>query len=279
MLKTRVLTALMLLPAFLAAILWCPPPLWSVVCVVLAAVAGWEWGRLAGLGGVLRQIYPGLTALLVGIFIALSPGIPALLGMLIAATFFWCILAPLWLRQKWQLRSAGNLNILLGWALIVPATMVLAIFRGNGWSLLAILAIAWVADSAAYFSGKAFGRRKLAPQISPGKSWEGVWGASLAVSIYISIIPNKVLLFGFLPWAQGQGAQLVIWIGVALLLLAVSIVGDLLESLFKRQAGIKDSSNLLPGHGGILDRVDSLLALLPVAATVQLLSLLLTYTH
>lgn len=279
MLKTRILTVLLLLPVFLAAILWLPVSAWSLVCVLLSGLAAWEWARLAGLKGVLRQIYPGLTALLVAGFIALRPGVAPLLGMLIGATAFWCVLAPLWLRYKWQLRAAGNLNILLGWALIAPATMVLAVFRGNGWSLLAILAIAWVADSAAYFSGKAFGRRKLAPLISPGKSWEGVWGASLAVALYISIIPGKVLLFGFLPWAQSQGVQVLIWIVFALLLLAVSVVGDLLESLFKRQAGMKDSSNLLPGHGGILDRVDSLLALLPVAAAVQLLSVLLTYSH
>ena len=124
------------------------------------------------------------------------------------------------------------------------------------------MALVWLADTAAYFSGKTFGRRKLAPAISPGKSWEGVYGALVAVAIYAAILAQTELLQ---PWAL----PVWMWVVVAWALTAVSIVGDLLESWFKRQAGMKDSSQLLPGHGGVLDRIDSLIAVLAVAAALQ----------
>ncbi|MBY0445472.1 MAG: phosphatidate cytidylyltransferase, partial [Burkholderiales bacterium] len=149
-----------------------------------------------------------------------------------------------------------------------PAGLALIVLRTAGpWALLSVLAIAWVADSAAYFSGKAFGKHKLAPQISPGKSWEGVVGGSLGVLIYVYLLPKSL-------FTQGELLPLPYWLVIAIVLTAVSVMGDLLESLFKRQAGIKDSSQLLPGHGGVLDRVDSLLAILPVAAAIYLAFLL-----
>jgi phosphatidate cytidylyltransferase len=130
------------------------------------------------------------------------------------------------------------------------------------WLLLAAMALVWVADIAAYFTGRAFGKRKLAPAISPGKTWEGVAGAVVGVMIYGAVVLNFSPLAGNVPLA----APLLVLL--LLVLTAVSVMGDLFESLLKRQAGIKDSSNLLPGHGGVLDRIDALTSTLPLAALI-----------
>jgi phosphatidate cytidylyltransferase len=274
MLKQRIITALLLLPFVLAAIFILPSAgaagnfAWIAFCGLIMVTAAWEWQRLSGMQGLLAKAYPLLTALL---FILLNQLIYQpylLLGLMLGASLFWILLNPLWLSKKWTLATAGNLNVFLGWALILPAGLALIVLRTAGpWALLSVLAIAWVADSAAYFSGKAFGKHKLAPQISPGKSWEGVVGGVLGVLIYVYLLPKSL-------FAHGELLPLPYWLVIAIVLTAVSVMGDLLESLFKRQAGIKDSSQLLPGHGGVLDRVDSLLAILPVAATIYLASLL-----
>ena len=130
------------------------------------------------------------------------------------------------------------------------------------------MAIVWIADTAAYFTGRAFGRRKLAPEVSPGKTWEGVYGGLAAVAIYA---------LALVPLAAGAGfaganspLAVILWIAAALALAAISVVGDLCESLLKRQAGVKDSGRLFPGHGGVLDRIDALLAAMPPAALLAL---------
>ena len=274
MLKTRILTALLLLPLVLGAIFILPQAgpagalAWTAFCGLIMVAASWEWQRLSGMQGLLAKLYPLLTA---GLFAALSQLLYApfiLLGLRLGASVFWLLITPLWLSKKWHLPGAGNLNILLGWALLLPAGLSMLVLRTAGpWALLSVLAIAWVADSAAYFSGKAFGKHKLAPLISPGKSWEGVAGGALGVLAYVFFLPKQL-------FAAGELLPLPYWMLIAAVLTAVSVMGDLLESLFKRQAGIKDSSNLLPGHGGVLDRIDSLLAILPLAATIHLGSLL-----
>jgi phosphatidate cytidylyltransferase len=143
---------------------------------------------------------------------------------------------------------------------LMGATRLRALQQG-ALALLLVFGIAWVADIAAYFAGRRFGRHKLAPTISPGKTWEGVAGAVLGVTLYAGLLHGLgAPLFGHLPP--------VVLLPIVWLLTAVSILGDLLESLFKRQAGLKDSSQLLPGHGGVLDRIDSLLALVPVASAL-----------
>jgi phosphatidate cytidylyltransferase len=129
---------------------------------------------------------------------------------------------------------------------------------GN-WQIMAVMVLVWGADVGAYFSGKAFGKRKLAPKVSPGKSWEGVYGG-LALSLVITTIVGVMR-----EWTAGQ---LLIGLFGAALIVFVSVVGDLTESMFKRQSGIKDSSNLLPGHGGVLDRIDSLTAAVPIFAVL-----------
>jgi phosphatidate cytidylyltransferase len=270
MLKTRIITALLLLPIVLAAIFYLPQMgslgamAWVAFCGLIMVAASWEWQRLSGMQGWVAKIYPFLTAALFALLSQLIYSPSLLLGLMLGASLFWLFVTPCWLSKKWKLANAGNLNILLGWALLLPAGLALIVLRTAGpWALLAVLAIAWVADSAAYFSGKAFGKHKLAPSISPGKSWEGAVGGLLGVLVYTFFFP-KHLFF------HGELLSLSIWLAIAVVLTAVSVMGDLLESLFKRQIGIKDSSNLLPGHGGVLDRVDSLLAILPVAAAIYL---------
>ncbi|MDR3412106.1 MAG: phosphatidate cytidylyltransferase [Formivibrio sp.] len=274
MLKTRVLTALVLAICLLSAMFWLPESGWVLFCAVLMGAAAWEWCALAGLSNTLARGYPWMTA---GLFVVLSwLHLPfnVLLGVLVGACLFWLVVAPIWLATKWCLRSAGDLNFLLGWALLLPAGLALLLLRRNAWLLLAVLMIAWVADSTAYFTGKALGRHKLAPSISPGKTWEGVGGAVLGVAMYLWLLPKSLISFSDSGVAASMLLQHVVWIACGVLLTAVCVVGDLLESLFKRQAGMKDSSHLLPGHGGILDRIDSLLALLPVAAAIYLTYLL-----
>ena len=268
MLKTRVLTASIMLPVVLGALFYLPEYAWALFCALLIGLAAWEWQNLSGMHGLLSKCYPYLSSILFLLSVYFStPNF--VFGMMLAALLFWLVLVPCWLKAKWSLPLAGNLNAMLGWALLIPAGLAMIILRGNGWPLLLVMAIAWVADTFAYFSGKAFGRHKLAPSISPGKTWEGVVGGVLAVVCYFALIPKP---FALLPQlTQDRFGQIVLWGGVALLLTAVSVMGDLLESLFKRQSGIKDSSQLLPGHGGVLDRIDSLLAILPIAAAIYLL--------
>lgn len=270
MFKIRVLTALVLAASLLLAVLGLPENGWMLFCAVLMGVAAWEWTALAGLSGGMAKIYPAASGVLFALLAWCRLPVSVLFGVFIGACLFWCVLAPLWLRAKWSLRSGGPLNALLGWAVLFPAGLALLVLRGNGWPLLAVMMIAWLADSFAYFTGVAIGRHKLAPTISPGKSWEGVGGGLVAVVVYACFLPDLLALSAGHALPVLSLTQRAAWALSCVPLVAVSVVGDLLESLFKRQAGMKDSSNLLPGHGGVLDRVDSLLALLPVAAAISL---------
>jgi phosphatidate cytidylyltransferase len=174
----------------------------------------------------------------------------------LAAAIFWLALAPLCLARGWRLDGAAR--FVSGWLVVVPAWAAMLALRDRGpWWLLAALALSWVADIAAYFAGRAFGRHKLAPTVSPGKTWEGVVGAVIGVLVYAEI---AVKVTGI---DRPAGSA---FIAVILLAVALSIVGDLFESLAKRQAGVKDSGRLLPGHGGILDRIDSQTSALPLLA-------------
>lgn len=265
MLKTRVITALLLV-AGLALILFALPPLAAVLSFAfIAALAAWEWG------GLMRQDHPArvMYALVLLLFcwqftVAAPQLIPVMLGVSVA---FWIVVVPLWFRFKWTLAGNDFFGYLLGALVVLPtwAAMV-ALHAVSTWLMLAVMALVWVADVSAYFAGRAFGRHKLAPNISPGKTWEGVAGAVVGVLIYGGI----VLTFSPLGWLLRErlpfGVPLLLFLLV--LLTAVSVMGDLFESLLKRQAGIKDSSNLLPGHGGVLDRIDALTSTLPLAALI-----------
>jgi phosphatidate cytidylyltransferase len=253
MLKARVVTALILIAGLLGILFALPPSVVSLAFAIIAALAAWEWAGLMILPPGARIAY-GATVLGLCILLGVAgSGLSEALWLLSA--LFWLLLAPWWLRYRWQLTTNRTLAGLVGLLLTLPtwAAMVMLHQRGP-WVLIGVMALVWVADIAAYFSGRAFGRHKLAPSISPGKTWEGVAGACVGTLIYAAI----VLTENNFAWLPALPA--------VLLLTAVSVVGDLFESMAKREAGIKDSSNLLPGHGGVLDRIDSLTATLPLAA-------------
>ncbi len=270
MLKQRVLTALVLVAALLAALAWSPLAFAALITLALA-IAQAEWLKLAGwpFGRALVLALAAGAGLLV--VLARRPmwveqaGVP----LAILATIAWLAIGVVLVRsgREGGIRIPPVVSALLAFVLPVAAWCALMLFLGSGVVLLlSVLLIVWVADTAAYFAGRAFGRRKLAPHISPGKTWAGVWGAMLGVAL--------AALAGWmvLPGAPLYTSRLIAVFGVPLALamfsalVAVSIVGDLFESLLKRQAGAKDSGHLLPGHGGFYDRIDSMLALLPAAA-------------
>lgn len=259
----RTLTAAVLLAVFLA-VLFLLDRIWFAVLVGLVlAAAGHEWGKLARLTSVGATLYAAgvaaLYAVLAWAWQPLTPGDRPEAVTLVLASLFWLLLVPWWLKRG-LLRPASTLLVLAGFVVLVP-TGLAALSLPAGHLLLA-LGLVWIADTAAYLAGRAFGKRKLAPSISPGKTWEGVAGAAAASLIYaiICALPGAPL------GAYVQGAGWAAYLAVALLLCAVSIAGDLFESAVKRQAGAKDSGALLPGHGGVLDRIDSITATLPLAA-------------
>lgn len=270
MFKTRVLTALVLVPLFLGALFGLPEKGWGLFCAGVMTAAASEWRRLSGMSAHLAILFPLATALVFICLVYFPLPISWSLGVFVAASLFWLVIVPCWLAQKWLLQRAGNFNIFLGWTLLLPAGLAMLHLRGDGWLLLAVMMVAWVADTFAYFAGRLFGRHKLAPAISPGKTWEGAAGALLAVCVYSWLLPKPFAFFPGTFLAADAVTQKMVWVLGGALLMVVSVLGDLLESLFKRQIGLKDSGRLLPGHGGVLDRIDSLLAILPVAAALYL---------
>ncbi|MEO8305341.1 MAG: phosphatidate cytidylyltransferase [Betaproteobacteria bacterium] len=271
MLGTRILTAVILVPLVLAALFLLTPLGWGAVSLAVIGVAATEWADLAGYPRGPRILFVASTLLIGGLMLVpLATGGDGtwadvtVLAMCGASTFFWLAVAPVWLRYRWK--SASPLGMaLVGWIALIGAWVALGALQAHSpWLVLAAMAIVWIADTAAYFAGRAFGRHKLAPQVSPGKTWEGVYGAMAAVAIYaVALVPLAVA-------AGYSGAispiAVAVWVALALVLVALSVEGDLFESLLKRNAGVKDSGRLLPGHGGILDRIDALLAAMPAAA-------------
>ncbi|MCG9081685.1 phosphatidate cytidylyltransferase [Laribacter hongkongensis] len=262
MLRTRILTALVLLPLMIGALFFLPEPGWAAFAWLITAVGLWEWGRFFRFSASQHVLLTGGASILAG-WMWLTGWQPEAFVQ-VSVLVLWLAVAPLWLKFRWilQHKLAGAF---LGLWLLLPLWLALLEWRPSpqaAWQLLALMALVWVADTAAYFSGKAFGRHKLAPAVSPGKSWEGVYGALIAVGGYALLVRAS----GIFPFSS---APVWVWLVGAWLLTAVSIVGDLLESWFKRMAGMKDSSQLLPGHGGVLDRIDSLIAMLAVASAVR----------
>lgn len=252
MLKARVVTALCLVAGFLVVLFLLSPRAAGIVFAAVAALAAWEWAGLMRASPRGRVVYGALTFGLCLLFWTRPEDGFVLLWSL--GALFWIVFAPLWLKRK---RSAVCATV--GLVVILPAWAALvALHERSPTLLLAVMALVWVADSAAYFAGRAFGKHKLAPSISPGKTWEGVAGAAVGVLLYgVAVAP-------LLP--EVRHLDRIVLAGCLLLLVALSVVGDLFESLAKRQADLKDSSGLLPGHGGILDRIDSQTSTLPLVA-------------
>jgi phosphatidate cytidylyltransferase len=271
MLKTRILTAAVLIPAVLAALFLLRPMAWGIVTLAIMAVAAHEWARLVGFAKSSQWLFVAATlgigaALLFPTAAGFARGWPDALVLAVCgiAALFWVVLAPPWVIARWPTRARVPMAV-LGWVVLIGAWMALVELQARSpWLVLCAMAIVWIADTAAYFSGRAFGRRKLAPGVSPGKTWEGVYGAWVAVALYG---------LALVPYAGEAGLRLPVtalsiaaWVLFLVLLASVSVVGDLFESLLKRHAGVKDSGALLPGHGGVLDRTDALLAAMPIVA-------------
>jgi len=270
-LATRVATAAVLVPVVLVALFALPPLGWALATLALALVAAHEWARLARFGTVRHVAYVGgLGTLGLLVLVLARPvagqGWPAEVLYVACgiATLFWLAVALPWVIRRW--RTPSHLALALAGGVVLGGAWIalVELQARSPWLVLAAMAIVWIADTAAYFAGRAFGRRKLAPLVSPGKSWEGVWGGLAAVAVYAVAL---------VPFARAAGYDgtldapaVAAWIALALVLALLSVLGDLYESWLKRVAGVKDSGALLPGHGGVLDRVDALLAAMPPAA-------------
>lgn len=266
--RQRILTALVLLPLAVAAILYLPTPWLGGLVTVVLLLALWEWTSLLGISALSgRLAYLGANVAVMS-WLAWS----AWQGLALTVVFvgvLWWLLAFAWLGRIAFLatpsRSARALKLLAGSLAAVPAWSALLLLHGaepHGprWALAALAAV-WAADSFAYFAGSRWGRRKLAPSISPGKTWAGLWGGMFGC-VLLTLLAAPLLNVG---WLQLPALAL-----LGLITGAFSVLGDLFESLIKRHAGSKDSGALIPGHGGVLDRVDSLLAALPVFVVFKL---------
>ncbi|WPB58680.1 phosphatidate cytidylyltransferase [Xylophilus sp. GOD-11R] len=275
MLKQRILTAIVLLAIILSALLVSSPLPFCAVAVAAIAAAGWEWGRLNG--------YKDTGSLLMAIVLLVACVIGWQAGLMARPSpVLWCVVGGIWvLLGAWLLRRGVGgwaqvpraVRLIGGLALLWLAWLAIAQARFVGTNfLLSVMVLVWVADIGAYFAGRAFGlkftRSKLAPSISPGKSWEGVWGGMVGVLVLAVAWVWADATYGLSPVSlysllAARGWWLLV--PAVVFLAAMSVVGDLVESLVKRSAGAKDSSQLLPGHGGVLDRIDALLPAVPLA--------------
>lgn len=267
MLRTRIFTALILVAFLVPAIFYLNERNWAILTALVAGIGAWEFSRLARFCSAGQWRYGAfILALLLGMAIGLPVETFHMLAVpvLLASVFFWISAVPFWLRSRRQLESHLTLA-LIGLVLLVPTWFALVVIRQFGpWWLIGAIFLVAAADISAYFFGRAFGKRKLAPNISPGKTWEGAWGAMATVT---TVCIGGAIYSGH----QGNLPLLAALLFGMPVLTLVSIAGDLLESMLKRQAGLKDSSNLLPGHGGILDRIDSHTAALPMIALLLIL--------
>lgn len=272
MLRQRVLTALLLAPLAILLVLLLPTSVFACLLAIAFLAASWEWTRLAGMKS--RPARGAVLGVVLLIFVALWAlrASPWLWPALIVAGTAWWLLVCVWLRHfafaTAPTTENRNLKLLAGAFVVFPAWVAALDIHGSPshghlWAFLAMLLV-WAADTGAYFAGSYFGKgkRKLAPQISPGKTWTGVYGA-FATSAAVAAVAG---------WLLGvHDLRLLGLIVVTIVTVASSIVGDLLESLMKRHANVKDSGALFPGHGGLLDRLDSVFAALPVFALGKLL--------
>ncbi|MBN3073716.1 MULTISPECIES: phosphatidate cytidylyltransferase [Pectobacterium] len=280
MLKYRLITAFILIPIVIAALFLLPPLGFTLVTLAVCMLGAWEWGQLAGFASYGQRLW---LAILCGFLLALmllslpayhySVHIPQISIALWSSLVWWGVALLLVLfypasASFW--RHSRTFRLVFGIMTIVPFFWGMVSLRhyhyainpfAGAWWLLYVMLLVWGADSGAYMFGKLFGKRKLAPKVSPGKTWEGFLGG-LATSALISVLFSL-----YAPLTVAPSTLLICSIAAAL----ASVLGDLTESMFKREAGIKDSSHLIPGHGGVLDRIDSLTAAVPVFSCLMLL--------
>ncbi len=266
MLLTRLATAFVLLAIILPALFVAPPWVFQLIALVAMILAAWEWGRM-----VLPSrfwMFPVVVGVLCSLAWTLSFSRPNHLTILIAAIcLFWLIYGPLWLHPSRSVKAGG---IFVATVVLLGAWLaILALHRVGVWYLISCFLIVWIADTGAYFAGRAFGKTKLAPSISPGKTQAGAVGAVISVLVYFLVVQQwfstAITFPGHLIHRFGLAFALV----VGFVLTVFSIMGDLIESKLKRECGVKDSGNTLPGHGGVLDRIDALLPVLPICALLS----------
>jgi phosphatidate cytidylyltransferase len=253
--QTRVVTALVLAAGLLAVVLWLPP-IATVIVLTIGVLAGaWEWSVFLRTGGKLtRAAYVALIAALLGVAWRYTAD-PAARDLLLSVALAWWIIALGWILfaprrvAPWSAAVAGVLALVPAWLALMRLRLDMA--NGAQWVLFVFILV-WVADMGAFFFGGRYGRLRLAPAVSPGKTWEGVLGGVLLSSI--------VAVCGSFWFA----IPLAFFLPLCLTGVAFSIVGDLTESLLKRYAGVKDSGNVFPGHGGVMDRIDSVTGAAPV---------------
>jgi phosphatidate cytidylyltransferase len=254
MLRQRVVTAVIAVALILLALFVFPRSVTLVLLGVLILAGGWEWSAFLGAQGANRALFPVVLGVAIAAVWWAVPEYVPLVPVLLTALCFWIVAGILVLR--YPVPVSRGLVWLGGLAILVPAYLALGTLYVRQplgpQILLFVLAVIWSADIGAYFAGRRFGRVKLAPRVSPGKTWEGVIGGVLAAS--------AVAIVG--AWWFGIPYGVLVPLSVAAMLL--SIVGDLTVSLFKRSAGVKDSGHLFPGHGGVLDRIDSVAAASPL---------------
>jgi phosphatidate cytidylyltransferase len=259
MLKTRILTAIVLMATFIPALFMLPSSYWALLTLLVTLLALREWAQMVGLSNIQNTVYL-ILSLLIGLYIIgrmlnnnLHHFFAQSLTIFAAISLFWVFIVPIWFAKQVKLRGLIP-KVLLGWLLMLPLWLALVCAKIVDPKLVLVLLVTiWIADSAAYFAGKNFGKHKLAPSISPGKTWEGVAGALIGVTLFGAIL---YFTLGIHTLAIFPGLWLVTILGVA---------GDLFESMMKRQMNLKDSGSLLPGHGGILDRIDGVIPSLPMA--------------
>jgi len=269
MLKLRIITALVLGPFILWSVLAFSHRAIAIELAIILLLGAWEWARMAGLTNSYARIF---YALMLGLLMTVSSSLlhvfPEYLTVALYVAAGWWFFCLLWLirtEQKGiQVKSAFPwyvvvINLGIGVVVLLGAFVAIAGLHQahvyGPYYIISLLLLIWIADSAAYFTGKAIGKHKLSPNVSPGKTWEGAFGAILATVIASYVIAILLKL---------DATKILLFIALGIFSIAFSVVGDLFESMFKRKAGIKDSSHILPGHGGILDRIDSLVAAAPL---------------
>ncbi|MCH8079182.1 MAG: phosphatidate cytidylyltransferase [Proteobacteria bacterium] len=261
MLEQRVITAMIFAGLVISAVIFLPTMLLAFVLAIIICVAAWEWAACAGFDASSYKI-SYVSVILLCLVACLKFMDNQWIILIVYCGFVWWLIA-VFLVIRYQMNKNVNLSsrllkAMIGGVILVPSwlSLILIHAKTSGVALVLFLFfLIWFADSAAYFSGRKFGSKKLASNVSPGKSWEGVYGA-LSISLLVGV--------SYVLYSEMQFTYAILFLVLVVLTVSFSILGDLVESMFKRMAGIKDSSHILPGHGGVLDRIDSLTSAAPV---------------
>ena len=268
MLKQRILTALILIPLIFVAILWLDTGWFSFIFAIILVLASWEWARVCGLNEKMSCLYSLFTVLIFSLLFYLNDQ-RINFSIIVISNIFWIfgfIAVVSYQFRKKILPSSLIIMMFIGQLLLISTWLGLSYLKSlpvvGSYLVIYLMFLIWAADSGAYFIGRKWGRSRLASHVSPGKTWEGTI-AGIISGLFVTMI--------YLFISKNISNELV-FAGISLITILMSIVGDLMESMVKRIANIKDSGSILPGHGGVMDRIDSLTAACPVFAFCLILS-------